>query len=315
MKRKTALAFVLVALTSLPLLGCDKIKGAMGKSDEGGVSTSGGSGGALSALSILNGFEGEIDLTVKGKSLHASAPVNVALEVKGDKVRADLPQGLEGADKLGKASIIWDTPGQKIFVILDAQKQVIVLDLSKTGEQLKAMKPGGPHPHGGGGGAGGAVPSSPPPKITKTGKTDKVAGYTCEIWTIENSDPNAKEKDKGKAELCIAEQGVSWFHIPMTGVPAEYSFMSELMDGKHFPLRAIMYDAANVEEGRVEITKIDKKTLDAKVFVPPADYAQMDVAQAMGAMMGGMGGPGMGPGMGGPHGGRPIPHPIPPAGR
>jgi hypothetical protein len=135
--------------------------------------------------------------------------------------------------------------------------------------------------------------------VTKTGKTDKVAGYSCEIWLFESGDP----AEKSKAEVCIAAQGASWFHIPMTGIPAEYSFMSEIVDGNHFPLRFIGYDAAGTETARAEVTKIDKKTLDASMFVPPATYQQMD----LGAMLGGGMPPGMGPGMG-PHG----PHGMPP---
>ncbi len=304
MKRKTALALTLMAtLGCAPLLGCDKIKSAMGKSDEGGVSSI--SGDTPSALSLLNGFEGEIGVTVKGKGLKADKPINLVLDVKSDKLRVELPAGIEGAEQFGKVYAIFDSPAKKLFVVLDEKKQVIVIDLNKSGEELKGMKPGGGH-HG----PSGTPPT--PPKITKTGKTDKVAGYTCEIWTIENQDANAKEK--GKAEVCIAEQGVSWFHIPMTGVPAEYSFMSEMLDGKHFPLRMVMFDATNVEEGRVEVTRIDKKSLDASVFVPPPTYQQMDMAQAIGAMMGGgMGGrPGMPPGMG--PGGKPLPHGQPGAG-
>ncbi len=300
MKRKTALTLTLLATISCSsLLGCDKIKSAMGKSDEGGVSTTSGGTGALN---ILNGFEGAIGVMVKGKGLKAEKPINLVIDVKGDRIRVDLPQGIEGTEQFGKVYGIYDSPAKKVFVVLDDKKQVIVLDLNKSAEDLKSMKPSAPH-HGGGGG-----PPPTPPKITKTGKIDTVAGYSCEIWSIESGDA----KEKGKAEVCIAEQGVSWFHIPMTGVPAEYSFMSEMLDGKHFPLRMVMFDTANVEEGRVEVTKIDKKSLDASVFIPPPTYQQMDMAQAVGAMMGGGMGPGMGgrpgmpPGMG--PGKKPVPH-------
>jgi hypothetical protein len=305
--RRPIPSFVLATLVCLPLLGCDKIKGAMGKaSDEGGTAAqSGGSSTTSAALAILSGFEGEIALTAKGKGLKAKEPVNIVIDVKGDKIRADVPQGIEGADKLGKSYGIFDAPGKKLYFVMDPQKQVIVIDLNKSGEQLKGMTPSAPH-HAGGG--GGSAPPSNPPKITKTGKTDTVAGYSCEVWEIESQDA----KDKGKAQICIAEQGVSWFHIPMTGLPAEYSFMSEMLDGKHFPLRFVAFDATGAEEGRVEITKIEKKTMDASLFVPPAGYPQMDLAQMFGGAMGGppgMGGPGMRPGLPPgslPHGGAPT---------
>jgi hypothetical protein len=297
--RSLGAGVVALTLASPALTGCDKLKSAMNKGDEGGAPTA---DPAAASLAILNGFEGEIGVMLKGKDLKASQPINLTLDVKGDKWRADVPPGMEGTEKMGHAYGIFDGTAKKIFFVMDQSKQVIVIDLSKTGEQLKGMKPGMPGP--GRPSAGAGAPSdkpSYPPKVTKTGKTDKVAGYGCEIWTFESTDP----AEKGKAEVCIANQGTSWFHIPMTGIPAEYSFMSEIVDGNHFPLRFIGYDAAGVEQGRAEVTKIDKKTLDAAMFVPPAAYAQMDLGAMLG---GGMMGPGMmGPGAMGPHG----PHPMP----
>ena len=272
----------------------------MGQSDDGGTSAANGAANAA-GLNILSGFEGEIDLLVKGKGTKANQPVSVALDVKGDKVRGDVPQGIEGADKLGKAAGIYNAPEKKMYVVLDAQKKVIVLDLNKSGEQLRAMKPPSAPP----GPGSPPAPPATPPTITKTGKSDTVAGYSCEIWEIVSHDP----KEKGKAQVCVAQQGVSWFHIPMTGVPAEYAFMSELGDGNHFPLRLVAFDEASVEQMRIEVTKIEKKTLDPSLFEPPPGYQQIDLAQMFSAMSGGAGGrPGMPagiPGMPGIPGGPP----------
>ena len=73
-------------------------------------------------------------------------------------------------------------------------------------------------------------------------------------------------------------------------------------DGSHFPMRAVAYDKdGTTEVGRMEVSKVDKKTLDAQTFTPPATYKVVDIGQAVqGFMMGGMtgnpgemGGPGM----------------------
>ena len=129
-----------------------------------------------------------------------------------------------------------------------------------------------------------------PPQVDKTGKTDTVAGYKCEIWHI------VSEKSVG--DLCIAEQGTSWFHIPLSGAPAEYAWASEITDGKHFPLRFVASENG-VEQGRVEVTSIQKKALHAEQFQVPTGYAVLNLEQMLGALMGGIPGgmPGMPPGM------------------
>ncbi|MGH7439521.1 MAG: hypothetical protein ACRENE_27850, partial [Polyangiaceae bacterium] len=90
----------------------------------------------------------------------------------------------------------------------------------------------------------------------------------------------------------------------------------------HFPLRFVGYEKDGAtESGRVEVTKIDKKTLPDTEFEYPPTYKVVDLAQMMGGMMafgGGMPG-GMPPGMVMPPGmpsgmamppGRPMPAPA-----
>jgi len=156
----------------------------------------------------------------------------------------------------------------------------VLIDLDKLAAQAKAF----------GGGASHAPSGGTPARVEKTGKTDTVAGYKCEIWRI------ASEKSAG--DLCIAEQGTSWFHIPLSGVPAEYAWASEITDGKHFPLRFVANENG-VEQGRIEVTSIQKKALSADQFQIPAGYAVLNLEQMLGAMMGGLAGgvPGMPPGV------------------
>ena len=310
MKSPKLLRSLACASFVLALGGCSKLLSSIGI----GGSDGGAAGSAASGLS-LTGLEGEIDIAATSKE--AGKPdktINVALQVKGNKFRADLPTGIEGAEKLGHVYGIIDSDAKKADLVIDNQKEVVEIDLNKIGDQVKSIqgpkattKPGTPEP------------PKYPPKITKTGKTDTVAGYSCEIWDIQNTEPG----DKSKADVCVAQQGVSWFHIPMTGAPAEYAALGELADGSHFPLRIVATAKDGVTEaGRVEVTKIDKKTLDPNLFVPPPTYKVVDIQTAMqgfmAASMGGAGGiPGGAGGFGGPggaggFGGHPPPHGLPP---
>ena len=76
--------------------------------------------------------------------------------------------------------------------------------------------------------------------------------------------------------------------LPLTGVPPEYAFMLELVDGQHMPLRVVAYDdKTGAESGRVEVTKIDRHPLDASLFEVPAGYTVIDAMQMIQAFAGG----------------------------
>ena len=239
---------------------------------------------AGSSLAILEGFEGEVTLHAKGtanaKDVTAK-DVNVALLVKDGKFRVDLPEDLTGARELGKVYVIVKPAEKKLLAVMDAKKQAVMLDFDKLASQAQVMS----RMHAGGAAAG---TTETPPVVQKTGKTDTVAGYKCEIWHI--------AKGSSAGDLCIGEQGTSWFHIPLVGVPAQYAWASEITDGNHFPLRVVLSENG-IEHGRLEVTSIQKKTLPAADFEVPAGYNVLDLEQMMGVMMGGMRGmPGMPPG-------------------
>lgn len=260
-----ALALSVAIAVPLASVGCKK--SSTTSADGGAAAGSASPAGSGAGLSILSGFEGEIDVVAKGgMGGKNGAPQNLAVLVKSDKVRLDIPEGLgekggpSGAG--GKSWVIYDAPAKKLMMVNDAQKQAIVLDLNQK-DALKMSPLGGGKP-----GAG----SSPPPKITKTGKKDSVAGYTCEEWEISND-----KNEKGT--LCVASEGASWFHLPSLGLPTEHAWMSELLDGKHFPLRFVDLGTENKEKGRIEVTKIDKKALQPSQFEVPAGYKVMDLGQ------------------------------------
>jgi hypothetical protein len=80
----------------------------------------------------------------------------------------------------------------------------------------------------------------------------------------------------------------------MTGIPTEHLWAVELLDGKHFPLRFVGYgNDGKTEESRVEVTKIDKKSLPDSEFTYPPTYKVIDLGQmlaGLGAMPGMPGG-------------------------
>jgi hypothetical protein len=304
--RRLLAARVLITLALLGSSGCSKLKAMVGGDSGATADSEGGPRAAAGDTLALDGFEGEIDVTGKGDK-PGEAPVSLAVLIKEGKIRVDIPESLakSGAGPLGsnaKGYGILDSAAKKVYVVLDSSKQVIVIDLNKVGEQVKGLTPPSPAPrpeHG------NAAPKEAPPKVTKTGKYDTVAGYKCENWDVTS--------DHREGTVCVAQEGFSWLSFPMAalnGVPTEHLWMAELLDGKHFPLRFIGFGPDGVKESsRIEVTKVDKKTLPATDFVYPPTYAVIDIAQ----MFGGMGAMGNMPrGMGGMPGGMPSGYPMPP---
>jgi hypothetical protein len=211
--------------------------GCKGQSSAGRVDGAGGAAATgQNAISILNGFEGEIGIALQDISKNlAGAPdvVPISLQIKGDKVRAEVPQTV-ASKPMPKGYIVLSAPEKKLSFVMDEQKQIVVFDLNQTGEHLKSFGAGLPAAANE---AQDKRPSKPPPKVTKTGVTDKAIGY----------------------------------------------------------------DKSGAEQGRLELTKLEKKPLPPSLFEMPAGYKVVD----LGAMMAQLGG--ALPGVAG------IPFAIPPA--
>ena len=299
--RAVALFAGVVALAATSA-GCDKLGLGGGKGADGGSTASGGGGGLFSFLD--KSFEGEVTMLVSGKGLGGSggsaagaantAPKTLLFGLKSPKLRLDLaPDASAGNPMLAQGvALIIDPPAKKGYALIIAQKKAIVLDFDKAKGGLKLPSvPGGPS----------TAPSGPPPdppKIEKTGKTDTVAGYQCDIWKITSKTTHA--------DACLAE-GIKWIDLTDLGVQSpEFAAVAAVSDFNHFPLRMVAFDDKNVETSRMEATKIEKKKLDDTHFAVPADFQVVDLAAMLGAFGGGApGGPPGGPPGGFPGGRRP----------
>jgi hypothetical protein len=262
MVRNTALS----AFALLAVLGCSRLRGDSG---DGGESTGGGG-----ILSFLTGgpFEGEIALQFQDKK-SAKPPTNLVYEVKQPKMRLDIPpETMQSAGSSAplKGKSVWmlvDPPQKKMWAVSDDEKKAIVFDLDKMAEDMKRMRgasSGTPHP---------SAPSKPPPKIEKTGKKEKICGYTCDIWTI--------SEDNKKTEVCAAE-GIKWFDLRTMGGTSDPRTiaLAELTDINHFPLRVIQTENG-AETERMEATRCEKKTMADARFVVPPGYQILDLAQML----------------------------------
>jgi hypothetical protein len=270
-----AASFSLVAL-----VGCSKLKSLAGKGDDAGAATAsgGGGGGLLGGLLKPSAMEGAIEVAIEDKK-KVGDNINLHVEVKPDNLRVDFPQPVPGKkselDSIGTGYAVMKAAEKKIFVVLDKQKQVILIDLNKPPTVPGAAGAGGAKP-----GAGGATAEADAPKVTKTGKTETVAGYDCEDWDIQS-------KDGSKATVCMAKAftfmnlalpGLSGFGQMVPGGGGQLGLMAQLFSG-NLPLKMVAFDKVGAPVAEVKATKIDKKTIDDSRFTTPPTYTTVTLEQ------------------------------------
>jgi hypothetical protein len=169
-------------------------------------------------------------------------------------------------------AMIMDMTTGVMTVLMPQQKMYMVMDMKKAGQAAAGM------PFGKGRkdtGVGAGVPTAMA-SIKATGRKETIAGHECEYYVM---------GEKGEAEVCSAK-GLGMFMMgqsPMGGAMGGMAALAALgtnsdavklfTDG-FFPLKMV-----NTEGGKKEVvmeaTRVEKKTLDASLFVPPPDYKEM----------------------------------------
>jgi uncharacterized protein DUF4412 len=116
------------------------------------------------------------------------------------------------------------------------------------------------------------------PKVTSTGKTETIAGITCEHWLFDD-----------KTDICMAK-GLGYFGGGGSGgildklknfavrdkFKAANPEFAKFVEGGAFPLKM-----TSVEFGQskavMEVTRVERKSLDDSLFTVPADYKKTEI--------------------------------------
>lgn len=197
----------------------------------------------LHSLAGLVSFEGEIDMDIGfGSGGPASS---IKIEMKGDRSRVET-----------------GTPGLTIASITDAsaKKQWTLNPVSHTYTEvdLAALSS-----------AKTAAPSKTAIHAHKTGRSDKVAGYDCDVWEID--DPSGVLTG---SELCMTS-GLST--LALAGLSSgPFSSLSTTNDGwsevlSHgFPLRMTVRMRGSGAAIEMRATRIERKSVpDTELQIPP----------------------------------------------
>src|SRR5262245_61251432 len=119
------------------------------------------------------------------------------------------------------------------------------------------------------------------PKFTRTGKTETIACFTCEYYQFVN---------QVKTNFCVAK-GLGYipsgndyrggllhyfkYQDPQKSMETDPEF-KKLVESGAFPLK-ITYDVNGQEKTYMEVTRIERKSLDNSLFQVPADYKKVEM--------------------------------------
>jgi hypothetical protein len=176
------------------------------------------------------------DLVLTQETLVGEAKSTTKMMIKGNKVRTDASTS---------ASMIMDTESGEMTTLVHEQKMV----MTQNNKALQA--------------AAGAKPEAvESPKITATGKMEKIDGYNCEIYTSEL---------KGMViTMWIAKDYPNFAKLQEALKP-----MLKMSNTKPSEIPGMMIKSTFTQSGlnfTTKLVSIEEKELSEDLFKAPADY-------------------------------------------
>jgi len=256
----------LKTLLSITLLSVVALTASCRKTDQSSSGTSATSG-PLSALSG-GGFEGIIAMKMGGENQKGA---EMTYFLKGQHTRIEV--NAAGTPE-GQGVMLWDLEGAKMTTLIPSRKMYMTMDMKETAASLKeATKE-----------TSKGEEERKFPKLTPTGKTETIAGYSCEHWLI---------GDKQEMDMCVAK-GLGYFGMggqtgggfgsvkslmfnpKLLAAAAAHPEWVKFLQGGAFPLKMTA-----MEDGKVhmtmEATRIERKPLDDSLFAIPPDYKELNM--------------------------------------
>ena len=184
----------------------------------------------------------------------ATADVVMISETKIGEVKSRTTMSISGSmtrsDNGTETSVIIDTKTGAMTTLMHEQKMAIKMDMAQLAAMAGASKP--------------AAGSEAVGKLTATGKTQKIDGYACELYLLENSGTQVSMwvtkdypgYDKLKAELAALRNlnpgGPKQPEVPGMTLRTEYT--------------------ANGMTFVTSVVSLKEEKVDPKIFVVPANY-------------------------------------------
>ena len=246
--------------------------------------------GALVVTTALHAasFEGKVRMQMSDGPAKSSEVVLIDYLIKEGLFRMEMqPTDKSGKNSGSPISIIMDGKKEEATMLMPSEKMYMVMSTAqKTSPSTATPRGDAPRP------AAGKMPNV---TFEKTGETETILGYKCEKYLL-------KEENKTIAMWLTSELGdFAGFGPTATGAmagmkggnrAAAQAWAGSLVGKGLFPMRVVGTTPDGKENLRMEVTAIEKKSLPASDFAPPAGWKKFEMPN-MGDMMKGMI-PGMG---------------------
>ncbi len=234
----------------------------------------------------------------------AATPDRVSVSVDGDAIRMDAVGGT--ADDAG--SMVFKADVNEMMAIDHSRKEYVVLDeaalesisgqindaMSQMQEALAELPPEqramaermmkqrmGPM----------AAQNAPPPRsVTRTGQSETVNGYECDVWAVTESGRMTRDMcvtgwaniDGGEDYARIMVRMACFFEdmramISRNGMDLmgpRSDVFSHMRDINGFPVRSRNYNSAGEVTEESTLVSSESKAIDPAIFSPPADYTR-----------------------------------------
>lgn len=195
-------------------------------------------------------FEGVITIAV-----HDRQDGNMTLTqwTMGTKYRLDMDQGSQDGDGPGVATMILNPDAKTVTMIMYARQMYMTSPMT-TPKPRAASKD-----------------DEDLGKLTNTGRTETVAGVSCEVYHSVTTEGNKQQE----GDICFAK-GVGFMPASMSGAGAMGEGMRRLNAKIGVPPGSGIMKVTSYVTGKpyvdMEVTKVDRRTLSASDFLPPAGY-------------------------------------------
>jgi hypothetical protein len=198
-------------------------------------------------------FEGVITIAIHDKQ---DGEMTMVQWTTANKFRMDMNQVSKKADGPGNATMILNHDAKTVTMVMRDQRMYMT-------SPMTAAKPRAAAKNG--------KEADVPGKLTRTGRTETVAGVSCDVYHSVTTERGKQQE----GDICFGK-GVGFMPAVMSGNGPMGEGIGALYAKIGAPLGAGIMKVTSYEKGKphvdMEVTKVEKRTLSASDFLPPAGY-------------------------------------------
>ncbi len=228
-------------------------------------STTGSSSSASGAGATAGAFEGEIT----AKIFMDEKPADFRYAIKGNRMRIETELSHDGSET---GVTLVDSSTGMMTMLIPQKKTYMTMNFGQMAGDMTASE-------------GEKDSSGDFLKVRSTGKTETIAGYACQYWLVGEKQDTEVCMAKGLGYFASAGGGAGGVLDKLKNLALREKIKAQLdanpefakfVEGGAFPLKI-----NEVENGQwktvMEVTRVERKSLDDSLFTVPADYKEVEI--------------------------------------